>query len=286
MSTTLCVHTNASNTRVTPAWCLRCSSRTCTTFSSTASSAHSLFGTSDPSYSRLVKALADVRETVFKTWTRVVELSSSSYYCWINICVFASFRWLQRWWNWKAWVWFMQTWSLRTSCWSTPSDSPTGWRSLTLALRVMCPKLSAQPTYSPVTTGLCVLFFLKIQIHFPYYVVRMDFNSVFSVLVLKYSVCCPGLQKSFWACHFVKPLICGLWAVWLLSCFWAGLSTQEPLSMTRSVLTLMCYAFCLGMKRCFKAALWVRTESASRLWKYCRCSVETLSAASNAKNQR
>lgn len=50
----------------------------------------------------------------------------------------------------------------------------------------------------------------------------------------------PGRQRLFWVCHSVRLLTCGPWAASLLSCFWAGLSTLVPLSMTRSVAIGVC----------------------------------------------
>lgn len=85
--------------------------------------------------------------------THIGNILSQSWNVLPRLCVCVS-RWQQHWWNWRAWDWFMPTWSPRISCSSTPLGSPTEWKSLTLALRAMCPKLSAQPTYSLVTTGL------------------------------------------------------------------------------------------------------------------------------------
>lgn len=77
MNTTLCDHMNASSTRDTPVWCLRCWSRTCMTFSSTASSARSPYGTSDPSYSRLADILQifQKKKKVFKSKVTFLLLS-------------------------------------------------------------------------------------------------------------------------------------------------------------------------------------------------------------------
>ncbi len=112
-SSTLSAPTSVSSTRVTHVWCLKCSSRTFTISWSTVSSAHCLWGTSAPSCS----------------------------------------RWPRPWWSWRAWVSSTLIWSLRTSCWWTPSDSPTGWRSSTLGQPVTSPKPSARLTSSLATTG-------------------------------------------------------------------------------------------------------------------------------------
>ncbi len=112
-SSTLSAPTSVSSTRATHVWCLKCSSRTFTISWSTVSSAHCPWGTSAPSCS----------------------------------------RWPRPWWSWRAWVSSTLIWSLRTSCWWTPSDSPTGWRSSTLGQPVTSLKRSARLTFSLATTG-------------------------------------------------------------------------------------------------------------------------------------
>lgn len=78
-TTILFVHMNASSTRATPAWCLRCWSRICMTFSSTASSARFPYDTSDPSFSRLVNDLIHVFVLYFCQTNAFVIISVGGY---------------------------------------------------------------------------------------------------------------------------------------------------------------------------------------------------------------
>ncbi len=124
-SSTLCALTSASSTRTTPVWCLRCWSRTSTTSSSTASSAH----------------------------------------CSSNVSGRSCSKWPRRWWSWRVWVSSTLIWSLKTSCWWTPSDNPTESKSLTSVQRVTSRRRCAQPTCSLDTTGKGYLMSKEMDIY-------------------------------------------------------------------------------------------------------------------------
>jgi len=72
----------------------------------------------------------------------------------------------------------------------------------------------------------------------PYRVKVIDFGSASHV---SKAVCNTYLQSRYYrapeiilGCHFARPLTCGLSAALWLNFFWAGLSTLDPQSMTRS----------------------------------------------------